>query len=286
MFNNKILSSDFVNFCHQVKRVRDYSTSQLNWVRENYVFQRNKIRKFSAHQVLRIRESCKYQQQTLNKVLENLPSLYFDNCRSGSCGRSESIVFDPQDLDASLDPYFKTKIEKLAKLRDLNIDDEQSKISVYYTPSERSLDSRRGSSSMMPDGTHINYLKDRLQPHIPPLFPPFDLLPPYNLQPFKLCNSTKMPFDFKFNDEDIETGAHSEEPLLGNRYSTRLKLTQSASLPELRHGMPLLPNVTRPKVLLAIEVPESSESGDTDSTQLAAPNGVLVNDCNTATTPL
>jgi hypothetical protein len=54
---------------------------QLNWVRENYVFQRNKIRKFSAHQVLRLREGYKYQQQTLNKVLENLPSFYFENCR-------------------------------------------------------------------------------------------------------------------------------------------------------------------------------------------------------------
>lgn len=69
----------------QVKKVRDYSTGQLNWVRENYVFQRNKIRKFSAHQVLRLREGYKYQQQTLNKVLENLPSFYFENCR----GRSE-----------------------------------------------------------------------------------------------------------------------------------------------------------------------------------------------------
>lgn len=65
----------------QVKRVRDYSTGQLNWVRENYVFQRNKIRKFSAHQVLRLREGYKFQQQTLNKVLENLPSFYFENCR-------------------------------------------------------------------------------------------------------------------------------------------------------------------------------------------------------------
>lgn len=69
----------------QMRRVRDYSTGQLNWVRENYVFQRNKIRKFSAHQVLRIRESYKFQQQTLNKVLENLPSFYFENCR----GRGE-----------------------------------------------------------------------------------------------------------------------------------------------------------------------------------------------------
>lgn len=71
--------TEFVS--RQVKRVRDYSTGQLSWVRENYVFQRNKICKFSAHQVLRIREGYKYQQQTLIKVLENLPSLYLENCR-------------------------------------------------------------------------------------------------------------------------------------------------------------------------------------------------------------
>lgn len=71
-----------------MRRVRDYSTGQLNWVRENYVFQRNKIRKFSAHQVLRLREGYKYQQQTLNKVLENLPSFYFENCR----GRTDEDI--------------------------------------------------------------------------------------------------------------------------------------------------------------------------------------------------
>lgn len=76
---NHILPLIFI--CLQLRRVRDYSTGQLSWVRENYVFQRNKIRKFSAHQVLRIREGYKYQQQTLNKVLENLPSFYFENCR-------------------------------------------------------------------------------------------------------------------------------------------------------------------------------------------------------------
>jgi hypothetical protein len=82
----------------QVKRVRDYSTGQLNWVRENYVFQRNKIRKFSAHQVLRLREGYKYQQQTLNKVLENLPSFYFENCR-GRVDEDDEGVLDEGEHD-------------------------------------------------------------------------------------------------------------------------------------------------------------------------------------------
>lgn len=77
-----------------MKRVREYSTSQLNWVRENYVFQRNKIRKFSAHQVLRLREGYKYQQQTLNKVLENLPSFYFENCRGRTDDEEVDIMQD------------------------------------------------------------------------------------------------------------------------------------------------------------------------------------------------
>lgn len=83
LFNSVTINVPFITYT-QVKKVRDYSTGQLNWVRENYVFQRNKIRKFSAHQVLRLREGYKYQQQSLNKVLENLPSFYFENCR-GRC---------------------------------------------------------------------------------------------------------------------------------------------------------------------------------------------------------
>lgn len=145
-----------------MKRVRDYSTSQLNWVRENYVFQRNKIRKFSAHQVLRLRESYKYQQQTLAKVLENLPNLYFDNCRSGSCGKSDSMMFDPSKNDLNgMDTYFKAKIDDLTagpSLEDVN--------SEYYTPPELSSASPHGHDVM--DGIHINYIEKSGPPPPPP----------------------------------------------------------------------------------------------------------------------
>lgn len=104
-------------FLLKVKRVRDYSNGQLNWVRENYVFQRNRIRKFSAHQVFRLRESYKYQQQTLNKLLENLPSLYVENCRTGSCARADSAYFEEV-------------------LRDGGNEDSQSHVSMYYTPTD------------------------------------------------------------------------------------------------------------------------------------------------------
>ncbi|XP_058821411.1 uncharacterized protein LOC131683438 isoform X2 [Topomyia yanbarensis] len=165
----------------QVRRVRDYSTGQLNWVRENYVFQRNKIRKFSAHQALRLREGYKYQQQTLNKVLENLPSFYFENCR----GRNE----DDEEFDG-FEVYLKAKIEKLSQLdaaaaaaaianaslaskhglplgpgnlkylenfSSKSVD--ESKASVYFTPNDGHL-SPEPSLQLQLSPIHINYIND------------------------------------------------------------------------------------------------------------------------------
>lgn len=111
--------------------------------------------------MVQLRETYKYQQQTLNKVLENLPSLYFENCRAGTCGRAESIIFDPHDVE-SIDMYIKTKIERLTKLDDPNLDMSQSKLSLYYTPTERSLDSTKFLSPCTDvlAGIHINYIED------------------------------------------------------------------------------------------------------------------------------
>ncbi|XP_055540031.1 uncharacterized protein LOC129726874 isoform X2 [Wyeomyia smithii] len=164
----------------QVRRVRDYSTGQLNWVRENYVFQRNKIRKFSAHQALRLREGYKYQQQTLNKVLENLPSFYFENCR----GRNE----DDEEFDG-FEVYLKAKIEKLSQLDPATAaaaaaaianaaaaskngghhlkylenystkSVDESKASVYFTPNEGHL-SPEPSLQLQLSPIHINYIND------------------------------------------------------------------------------------------------------------------------------
>ncbi|XP_014246187.1 immunoglobulin domain and leucine-rich repeat-containing protein 2 [Cimex lectularius] len=130
------LSSMKDQYYDQVKKVKEYSNGQLSKVRENYVFQRNRIRKFSSHQVLRFRESYKFQQQTLNKLLENLPSLYLENCRNGSCSKSDSADLGNQD-DADHEVYIKTKIvnvEAAQTFDDLNPDCQ----SVYYTPSELS----------------------------------------------------------------------------------------------------------------------------------------------------
>lgn len=145
----------------QVKKVRDYSTGQLNWVRENYVFQRNKIRKFSAHQVLRLREGYKYQQQSLNKVLENLPSFYFENCR----GRCE------EDIAEDIEVYFKSQLgdqfnPSAAKVKNLKSKlavmalESASKASVYYTPPEDYLN--RSSLQLQTSPIHINYINENL----------------------------------------------------------------------------------------------------------------------------
>ncbi|MCL4135212.1 UNVERIFIED_CONTAM: hypothetical protein GTU68_002320, partial [Idotea baltica] len=108
-------------YLDQVNKVRDYSMGQMNKVRENYVFQRHRIRKFSGHQLLRLRETYKYQQKTLNKLLETLPDLYIQNCRTGSCQRTDSLVFD-DEIDG-LDVYYK-----------VDFLDGQSFSSDYYTP--------------------------------------------------------------------------------------------------------------------------------------------------------
>ncbi|KAH8238105.1 hypothetical protein KR026_009862 [Drosophila bipectinata] len=143
----------------QVKKVRDYSTGQLSWVRENYVFQRNKIRKFSAHQVLRLREGYKYQQQTLNKVLENLPSFYFENCR----GRCE------EDIVEDIDCYFKGQMD-FAGSKELNIQKikarlsanySASKASIYYTPPDEDL-LRCSNLNLQTSPIHINYIDENL----------------------------------------------------------------------------------------------------------------------------
>lgn len=226
---NKYASSHvYFVILSQVKRVRDYSTSQLNWVRENYVFQRNKIRKFSAHQVLRLRESYKYQQQTLAKVLENLPNLYFDNCRSGSCGKSDSMVFDPTKDDLNgMDTYFKAKIDDLAagvSLEDVN--------SEYYTPTELSSTSPHAQNAI--EGIHINYIEENCPP--PPLGPPTVLPASTVLQCIDEYSSTLSMYKNYENDKPIFKGSNgavlAKEPRRETPEVLGL-LAPSNSLPDL-----------------------------------------------------
>ncbi|XP_058807899.1 leucine-rich repeat and immunoglobulin-like domain-containing nogo receptor-interacting protein 3 isoform X2 [Phymastichus coffea] len=226
-------------YYNQVTRVRDYSTSQLNWVRENYVFQRNKIRKFSSHQVLRLRESYKYQQQTLNKVLENLPSLYLDNCRSGSCGRSDSVVFDPKDLvdgdepplDVQVDSYFKAKIDDIVAAYSSSLDDVNSE---YYTPSGLSSCSPRQHVEHLVGANLegvpvINYIDDRPAR-------PLGIGPSAFLQRIDEFNGTSTS-SLDSAERSVFRGV-SAETLAGDTRGTPEVLgllVPSASLPELPH---------------------------------------------------
>lgn len=196
--------------------MRDYSTVQMNWVRENYVFQRNKIRKFSAHKVLQLRETYKYQQQTLNKVLENLPSLYFDNCRAGTCGRAESLIFDPQDV-GSIDCYIKAKIEKLAQISASTTDITQSRLSLYYTPSELSVVEK--SPELLGD-IHINHIE-----YAPPM-----------LLPFEAPSTSKQAFTFhdviykskETNDEDTLKEVRTDTQLEQNIPNDKVQMIGAA----------------------------------------------------------
>lgn len=122
--------------------MRDYSVSQMNRVRENYVFQRHRIRKFSAHQLLRLRETYKYQQKTLNKILENLPDLYLQNCRTGACQRTDSIIFD--DTLHGIDAYYRVDF----------FDTQSHHSSDYYTPASTLTHSFRSNKGQEPVKQH------------------------------------------------------------------------------------------------------------------------------------
>ncbi|XP_045530002.1 immunoglobulin domain and leucine-rich repeat-containing protein 2 isoform X2 [Pieris brassicae] len=260
----------------QVKRVKEYSTSQLNWVQENYVFQRNKIRKFSAHQILRFRESYKYQQQMLNKVLENLPTLYFENCRSGSCGRSDSMAFDP-DVEV-IDMYLKSKIDKLSSLP--NPVDDESKMSVYYTPTERSVNSRRSSPVLLPEGIHINIIEREPPPGLLAMLKTLQPAPPptlASLSPMDLSSPTTSKTLTPVRSKYREEAKPSSEPLLGRgrdafREDCR-RLPTSLSSPELNRESQREAAAKEAKVLLAVEL-------TTPECQVRHPAGQLVcGDC-------
>lgn len=165
-----------------------------------------------------MRETYKYQQQTLNKVLENLPSLYFENCRSGSCGRAESLVFDPNDVE-SIDIYLKAKIEKLADLEEVtNTDLTQSRLSLYYTPTERSLGSRILSPGDPPSEIFINHIQSRLELPV--------VAGPSTSHETIASNGT--------NRSSLKTSHSTEELLMKNNSSCDIQ--SSTSLPELSVG--------------------------------------------------
>ena len=84
-------------FVFQMARIRDYSTSQLQRVHENYYFQRQRLRKFNAQNYLKMRETRQYTRRTLQKVMENLPALYLDltTCRQGMGERQSSLEWNP-----------------------------------------------------------------------------------------------------------------------------------------------------------------------------------------------
>lgn len=97
-----------------------------------------------------------------------MPSLYFENCRAGTCGggRAESLIFDPNndDPDNIVDIYIKAKIEKLANLDEITDDATQSRLSLYYTPTERSIGSRCMSSIDPLTGIYINHIETTRPP--------------------------------------------------------------------------------------------------------------------------
>ena len=104
----KNISNNFIFL--QMSRIREYSTSQLQRVHENYYFQRQKLRKFNAQNYLKMRETRQYTRRTLQKVMENLPALYLDltTCRQGMGERQNSLEWNP-NIDPSQVSVYQNK---------------------------------------------------------------------------------------------------------------------------------------------------------------------------------
>lgn len=137
-------------YYEQMSRIRDYSTCQLDRVHENYIFQRTRLRKFSAQNYLKIRETRKYTQRTLNKVLESLPGLYLDlsTCKQGLGDRQISVQWDPAELTADM--------EILAC--------QQSSHHLYFSPDGRRYLYRESESDSLyftPNGTPMREMSQK-----------------------------------------------------------------------------------------------------------------------------
>ncbi|XP_031623314.1 uncharacterized protein LOC116340792 isoform X2 [Contarinia nasturtii] len=235
----------------QLRRVRDYSTGQLNWVRENYVFQRNKIRKFSAHQVLRIREGYKYQQQTLNKVLENLPSFYFENCR----GRAD------ENMEEDFEVYLKTKIAEVhhdpndegtscysdpnglsqtistrpiyhpIDRRSLtnNVQTNESKASVYYTPSDSADQTQLQLSPL-----HINIIEENLNT-FPDFLKPSESECKFNFDMNRFEANLQLEIDHRRRQHNIysEDDDDDDETIVINSEKTKMLNCNDANIDDM-----------------------------------------------------
>ena len=104
-------------YWENVTRARDYSNQQLTKLHENYIFQRQRLRKFSVQNYVKIRETGKYTQKTLNRVIENIPTLTeITNCRQGGPDWDDEDDEDPPQM------------ELMMMMREENS-------SLYFTPS-------------------------------------------------------------------------------------------------------------------------------------------------------
>lgn len=157
-------------YYEQMQRIRDYSSGQMDKVHENYIFQRQRLRKFSAQNYLKVRATGKYTQQTLNRVMDNIPPLYLDlsTCRQGMGNRQESVLFPQEFIIGQLE------MDEDGYAKELPFRDDTS---LYFTPV----------------GTPLRELP-------PPLSPPF----PVNMKRTSSLNDESIPVSGDASEEPIQ----------------------------------------------------------------------------------
>ena len=80
----------------------------MNWVHQSYIQGRRRVQRYTAQQLVRLRETYKIQQKTLNKIVENLPDMRPDACRTRIDEDGDDIL-DP-DVDVAVDLRFLDQI--------------------------------------------------------------------------------------------------------------------------------------------------------------------------------
>ncbi|CAG0921699.1 unnamed protein product [Notodromas monacha] len=115
----------------QVKRLREYSAQQMGWVHESYMQGRLRVRRYTGQQMVRLRETYKIQQKTFNKIIENMPDLRPDACRT-RIDDDDDLDIDDVEIDLRfLDQIVAEPPEVDGVDMDDDDDDESSR---YYTP--------------------------------------------------------------------------------------------------------------------------------------------------------
>ncbi len=90
------------NYTCQADAFKDYRSAKFEGLRESYTGQVLKIREYGASQMAKLRDQYRTQQQHVLKLIELMDIGNCMNIVEAECMRTESMLFDPAELDFDL----------------------------------------------------------------------------------------------------------------------------------------------------------------------------------------